>query len=414
MPETITPLTMGESSSIRIAYVVTAPRQSVRLFLRGHLGFLRRHGFAVYLVAPPGQDLDEAATREGVEAIPVPIARDVAPLKDIVALCRLVVALRRIRPQIVNAGTPKAGLLGMLAAFLTRVPVRVYHLRALRLETTGGWKRRLLTATEKIASACATRIVSISESLADRYSELGLSRRDKMVVFGNGSSNGIDAERFSPDENRRAQGASLRRRLGFDEDHFVVGFVGRLIPDKGIVHLFEAYREALQTVPALRLLLIGSVEPHHPFEPGFLERLADHPGVVRIDYQDDPAPYYHAMHLFAFPSLREGFGNVAVEAAAAGLPVVGFRSTGVRDAVVDAVTGTLVPRGDVGALADAMLVYARSPELRTRHGNAGRDRARADFQPQAIWSAFLAEYQRLLDRSPADPLKKSSVRGPRR
>jgi glycosyltransferase involved in cell wall biosynthesis len=390
-------LTVGKT--IRIAYVVTAPRQSVRLFLRGHLGFLRDSGCEVFLIAPPGKDLDEAATREGVETVPVGIERDIAPLRDITALCRLVLVLRRIRPDIVNAGTPKAGFLGMVASLVARVPVRVYHLRALRLETTNGWKYRLLTAAEKVASACATRIVGISDSLAERYSELGLASRDKIVVFGKGSSNGVEVARFSRDEIGQARGAGLRRHLGFSKDHIVVGFVGRLIPDKGIVHLFEAFGRALQAVPELRLLLVGHTEPHHPFQAGFLARLDEHPEVVRVDYQDDPSAYYHAMDVFAFPSLREGFGNVALEAAAAGLPVVGFRSTGVVDAVVDGVTGSLVPTGDVEALGNTIATYARSPRLRSDHGNAGLMRARSDFRPRTIWSAFLQEYRRLLSIS---------------
>lgn len=289
---------------IRIVYIVTAPRQSVRLFLRGHLEFLRKNGFEVFLIAPPGPDLEDAARREGVQGIPVPIEREIAPLRDLVTLFRLYREIRRLRPDIVNAGTPKAGFLGVLAAYLAGVPVRVYHLRALRLETTAGFKRRILGWTERIAARCATRIVAISRSLAERFVELGLGPRDKIVVFGHGSSNGIDAERFERTPTRAEAAKALRLRLGFAPDDFVIGFVGRIIPDKGIVHLFEAFRIILHEVPSARLLLVGDAEAHHPFPPGFLERLGSHPRVRWVDYQEDPAPYYHVMDLFAFPSLR--------------------------------------------------------------------------------------------------------------
>ena len=381
---------------IRVAYVVTAPRQSVRLFLRGHLGFLQRSGFEVSLIAPPGPDLDEAARREGVAAWPVPIERDIAPLQDVVSLVRLVTLLRRIRPQVVNAGTPKAGFLGMLAARIVGVPVRVYHLRALRLETTAGWERRLLAGTERIAGASATRIVSISPSLAARFAALGLAPERKIVVFGRGSSNGIECDRFVPTEARRSFALEARRKLGIGDGDPVIGFVGRLIPDKGIPQLFEAFEGVLEVHPAARLLLVGDREAHHPFDAGFLDRLARHPRVHRVSYQDDPAPYYTAIDVFAFPSLREGFGNVALEAAAAGLPVVGFRATGVVDAIADGETGTLVPLGDVPAVTAALSRYLGDPVLRRAHGTAGAERARRDFRPESIWSSFAQEYRRLL------------------
>lgn len=383
---------------IRIVYIVTAPRQSVRLFLRGHLEYLRKNGFEVFLIAPPGADLEDAARREGVRGIPVPIEREIAPLRDLVTLLRLYREIRRLRPDIVNAGTPKAGFLGVLAAYLARVPVRVYHLRALRLETTAGFKRRVLGWTERIAARCATRIVAISRSLADRFVELGLGPRDKIVVFGHGSSNGIDAERFARTPERAEAAKALRSRLGFAAGDFVIGFVGRIIPDKGIVHLFEAFTIVLAEVPSARLLLVGHAEAHHPFPPGFLERLRSHSRVTWVDYQEDPAPYYHVMDLFAFPSLREGFGNVALEAAAAGLAVVGFRSTGVVDAVEDGVTGTLSDSRDAGFLADSILIYWYSPTRRVAHGENGVKRARSMFTTQSLWLAFAGEYESLLAR----------------
>ena len=243
----------------RLLYVVTHA-MTARHLLRGQLAWMQARGFEVAIAASPGADLDVVAEREGVQVFPVAIPREIDPLADL----RAVAALRRVmaewQPDIVNAGTPKAGLLGMMAARAARVPVRIYTLRGLRLETTEGLTRTILRTTERVASACAHEVVAVSRSLADRYVALGLAPDAKVRVLGAGASNGVHVERFAvPDP---AAVAALRERLDLPAGVPVVGFVGRFTRDKGIVELVEAFERvpsgaARRAAPARRRLRGG-------------------------------------------------------------------------------------------------------------------------------------------------------------
>ncbi len=170
------------STRPRLLYVVTHP-MTARHLLRGQLEAARAHGYDVAVATSPGPDLDAVAERDGVTVLPVPMAREIAPLADLRSVAALVRVMRRWRPDVVNAGTPKAGLLGSLAAKLAGVPVRIYTLRGLRLETTVGQTRTILSTTERIASGAAHRVVAVSRSLADRYVELGLAPEAKVTVW---------------------------------------------------------------------------------------------------------------------------------------------------------------------------------------------------------------------------------------
>ncbi len=385
----------------RLALVATHP-MTFRFLLRGQLDYLARHGFEVFAISSPGPLLERVAAEEGVTAPGVPMSRSITPLGDLLAALRLTRLLRRLRPDIVNAGTPKAGLLGMLAARLAGVPIRVYTLRGLRLETARGWRRRLFAAGERLASRSAHRVVCVSESLRRRYLELGLGSAARSRVLGAGSSNGVDVERFRP-ASGGGEEQELRRRLGVSARELLIGFVGRLTRDKGIVDLSEIFQSGpLESHPEARLLLLGDFEPGDPVPAPLRRRLADDPRVILTGFVDDSAPYYRVLDLLAFPSYREGFPNVPLEAAASGLPVAGYAATGTVDAVEDGTTGTLVPVGDRTALAAAIAAYLERPDLRRLHGTAGRRRAQERFARERVWELWSAEYRSLLEREAPD------------
>lgn len=378
--------------SPRLVFVTTLP-VTPALLLRGQLAHMRKAGFDVHVIASPGPELDVVRDREGVSVHPIPIPRDVDPAGDAVALARLTQKLRELKPDIVNASTPKAGLLGMMAARTLDVPVRIYLLRGLRLETTGGRLRQILGSSERLASAAAHQIVCVSHSLLSAYAPT-YAPVEKCTVLGAGSSNGVSAARFAPSPERDAESVALRERLGL-RDVFTVGFAGRMVEDKGITPLLDAFDDLRTDRPA-QLLLVGDDLAGDRVDDAIRARVADDGDIHVLPRMEELGPFYGALDVLAFPSLREGFPNVPIEAAMAGIPVVGFASTGVVDAVVDGETGFLVPVGDHAALSDRLAQYADDPALAQRHGAAAHERAVASFDPETLWNRWVELYRTAL------------------
>ncbi|HEY2760379.1 MAG TPA: glycosyltransferase family 4 protein [Pirellulales bacterium] len=382
----------------RLMYLATAP-EALRNLADGQLAYFRARGYEVIAVANPGEDLDFVAQREQIQTVAVSMRREIQPIADLVSLWRLWRLMRCQRPDIVVAGTAKAGLVGMLAAWLARVSVRIYLLRGLRLETTHGLKRRILLVAEKIAAGCAQRMICVSNSLRDQAIARGIVSPEKAIVLLHGSSNGILADQFAQTPEVRATAKQLRGGWGIPANAPVIGFVGRFVRDKGFVELADAFDQIIAEQPDARLLLVGHYENGDPVPESYVRRIAEHPQIIRPGFIRDLAPYYGTMDVLAFPTHREGFPNVILQASAAGLPVVAFRATGALDAVEDGVTGALVDVGDVQGLAAALLHYIDDAALRRQHGRAARDRVLRDFQREPIWAALDAEFRQLLEAS---------------
>lgn len=380
---------------VRLVHITTVPDSLD--FFTGQIGYMKAQGLDVQAITSPGELLGVHAAREAIPVHAVAMARRVTPLRDLGSVARLWRLLRRLRPAIVHAHTPKGGLLGMVSAWLAGVPVRVYHLHGLPLTTAAGLKRFLLRASEKTACRLAHRVLAVSWSLRDEALAQGLCPPEKITVFRAGSINGVDAlGTFNPERVGAKARDAVRARYGIPADALVVGFVGRVVRDKGLAELVESWQTLRGEFPDLHLLVVGPFEPQDPVPPEVERVLRGDPRIHLTGMCLDVPPLYAAMDVLALPTYREGFGVVAIEAGAMGLPVVATRIPGCVDAVRDGVTGTLVPARDGPALAQALRQYLRSPELRREHGRAGRRRVLHDFGQEAIWDAQFQEYLRLL------------------
>jgi glycosyltransferase involved in cell wall biosynthesis len=355
---------------------------------------LREAGFRVTLVSSPGALLNRTAAREGVEAVAIPMRRDMAPVSDLLSLLRLCRLIYRLKPEMTEFSTPKAGLLGSVAAMLCGVPSRVYLLRGLRLETSTGLKRRILLAAERLASACSHAVLCNSESLRNQALALRVAPESKLRLLGSGSSNGVDVERFSPGPG------TLRARLGLPPDAPVVGFVGRLTRDKGLPELVEAFDAILAARPQAHLLLVGWFDASDDaLGHALRSRIKQHPRIHMTGFVADTAPYYRVMDVLVLPTWREGFPNVVLEAAASGIPVVTTLCTGSRDAVVPEVTGLLIPPGYPAAIREAVLQLLRNPERRCRMGEAARAWVLENYVNGRVLGLTVRCYMSLLEQN---------------
>jgi glycosyltransferase involved in cell wall biosynthesis len=381
-------------SRIRILLAVTSALSWG--FYKELIGPLRDAGFDLVLVSSPGEWLLRLAQEARVSHAAVPMSREAAPLRDLASLWNLCRIIRRVRPTISNVGTPKAGLLAGLAAWLLGVPCRIYTLHGLRLETAGGLKRALLTLSERIACACAHRVICVSPSLRRRAIQLKLAPAEKTVVLGSGSFGGIDVVRFSPTVRKSPEKYLLAERLGIPHGVPVIGFVGRFTRDKGIGELIAAFSRLRQHWPGLRLLLVGEFEDGDPVPADIRSKIEVDPNIVHAGVVVDTAPYYGLMDVLVLPTYREGAPYVPLEAQACGVPVVTTTATGAIDSVVDGLTGFLVPVGSADALTARIDELLQDLKLRSRMGQAGRDRVMREFRQEIVSCALVKEYRRLL------------------
>jgi len=287
----------------------------------------------------------------------------------------------------------------VLAARWALVPVVIYGLRGLPFVTANGLKRRLLCWTETISCRLADRVISVGFSMKDKAMSAGFCQREKIKVLTSGSGNGVDAEgRFNPHKLEPGTREKTRLRYSLPQNAIVLGYVGRIVRDKGIVELAEAWQLLKDVFPDLYLLLVGAKEGQDQVPPEVLKRLEADPRVRLTGRVGDPAPFYASMDILTLPTYREGFPNTPLEAAAMELPAVVSAVDGCIEAVVDGITGLLVPPKNGPALAAALDHLLRHPEVRASMGRAGRERVLRDFRPEDIWQGMYEHYLDLLAR----------------
>lgn len=385
---------------VRLVHITTIPE--TLYFLTGQVSYMKSKGLEVHALSSPGDDLGKFGRQEGIAVHAVEMPRRITPVQDLIAIRRLWRSLRAIKPQIVHAHTPKGGLLGMISAWLARVPVRVYHVHGLPFVTATGLKRTLLRLSERASCLLATQVYSVSHANRDVITAEGLCSPRKIKVLLNGSINGLDAAgRFNPERVGVDAGQGTRAQYGIPTGATVLGFVGRIVRDKGLIELAEAWQTLRADFADLHMLVVGPFEPQDPVPDAVKTMLQTDERIhlAGMVGPDEMPAYYAAMDLLVLPTYREGFPYVPMEAAAMGLPVVASRVPGCTEAVQDGVTGTLVPARDAAALTAALRQYLENPDLRHQHGQAGRARMLRDYLPEALWNAQYEEYVALLRRS---------------
>lgn len=380
--------------AVKVMHAVTVP-QSLKL-MKGQLAYLKKQGYEVKAISSEGDYIKEYEEYEGVKVLTVNMEREISLIQDFKSLLACIRLIRKERPDIVNTGTPKAGLIMTLAAYICRVPIRIYNVLGLRMETTAGLKRQILLTAEKIAAAASTDILSVSPSLKEQLVELRIAPEEKIRIFGKGSFNGFDLEAFKQTGQTEGEIEQLRKSLGLAKEHTVLGYVGRLTKDKGIEELVESFLQLDEKNTELRLLILGEVEDGDPVNARTLKEIKENDHIIHIDYQENPIPYYFLMDVFVFLTKREGFGNVSLEAALAGIPVLVADVTGARDTVIPGETGLLVQPTDIKEITEKIMYLLSNPELRKQMGSKGKKWGEEHFSNEAIWGEMDNLYQQLL------------------
>lgn len=359
---------------------------SSTVLIAGQGRYFVSKGYDVFVLGPSGGKIEGYCKKEGCRHLAVEMEREISMFSDLLSLLTLIRIIWKISPDIVNFGTPKISLLGLCAAFLLRVPMRVYTSRGLRYEHEIGLKKFILIAMEKLTGLFAHSILYISDSLREKASSDGVHPQKKALVIPPGSSNGVDLTRFSPKSVCESHKNLLQKQLSLD-GKFVFGFVGRLIERKGIAELVRAFVDLRRSHDNVKLILVGGVDEAQFSNQKLLRLIRQHPNIEWLGSQEDIPLHLSIMDVFVLPAWWEGFGNVLIQAAAMGVPVISTQVTGCRDAVCDGFNGTLIPANDVEALKAQMERYLENAELRRDQGFNGRLWAER-FKSQIIWDGL--------------------------
>ena len=377
----------------KLVRITTVPISLDKL-LTGQLKYMSGHDFDVFMISSWGERVLSLEKRENSKFIKVNMSRAISPLNDVISLFKLIVILFKLKPQIVHTHTPKAGLLGMLAAWLVRVPVRLHTVAGLPLMETTGFKKRILEYVEWLTYRCAVNVYPNSTNLKSFIIKNRFCKPEKLKVIGNGSSNGIDVNYFKMSAEIQKEAEKLKSEFGFSEGNFVFVFVGRIVKDKGIEELTQAFSELNKIYPHLRLLLVGPMEPElDPLSDACLSLISNSDNIISAGFQNDVRPYLAISHALAFPSYREGFPNVPMQAGCFNLPSIVTDINGCNEIIHNEVNGLIVPVKDAETLKNAMGLIITDQALYLRLKDNARRLIVENYDQKRIWELILSEYQ---------------------
>lgn len=380
---------------IKILRITTVP-VSLAILLKGQLKFLSENGYEVHAASSDGREVDDLYKNEGrIMHHILPMKRSVNLVSDLFALIRLYMLLRKLRPQIIHSNTPKAGLLAMLAGCLAATPIRIHTFTGLIFPYKTGAFQKLLILMDKITCLCATRIYPEGEGVKKDLKKYNITDKP-LKVIANGNLNGIDLDYFSPGIIPIEQQHCLRRHLNIAENDFVYIFVGRLVGDKGINELIESFRQLSSAEKNVKLILVGLPETDlDPLSPSALAEIGRNDNIMAVGFQSDVRPYFSIADVLVFPSYREGFPNVVLQAGAMGLPSIVTDISGSNEIIVNKRNGIIIPVKDVNAICEAMKLLKDDTILRSHLIKEARPLIESRYDQRVVWKAILSEYKAL-------------------
>jgi glycosyltransferase involved in cell wall biosynthesis len=366
-------------------------------FIKEQLSYMTQHGFKVVGLSSSGDALQELSKAEGIRTIAVDMNRRMSPFKDIVSLWKLYWVLKKEKPIIVHSITPKAGLLSMLAAKMAGVPIRLHTFTGLIFPTSTGLTKKILITTDRILCWAATNVYPEGEGVKKDLINYNITKKP-LKVLANGNVNGIDTSFFSLNTVSEETKQQLRQELGLKESDFVFVFVGRMVGDKGLNELITAFPAIHAQHPNAHLLLVGNFERKlDPLLPQTEEVINNHPTIHAVGYKKNVKEYFAISDALVFPSYREGFPNVVMQAGAMGLPAIVTNINGCNEIIEEGTNGIIIPPKDVVALKNAMLEMIENKELYNHLKSNAREMITSRYEQRIVWEALLEEYKRLID-----------------
>lgn len=370
--------------------ISTVP-MSLNILLKGQLRYLNQF-YDVTAISGAGKDMDEVVEREGVNAKIIEMQRKISPFNDFVSLLKLYFYFKKEKPDIIHSITPKAGLLSMIAGKMAGVPVRMHTFTGLVFPYKKGLIQKLLIAMDKILCYCATDIYPEGKGVKNDLVKFKITKKN-LKIIGNGNVNGIDLDYFNPQHFSASQTSLLKQQLGILESDFVFVFVGRLVKDKGINELVKVFFHMNAQYSNLKLLLVGSFEP--VLDPLFSETLSmiqDDPNIITVGFQPDVRPYFAISNCLVFPSYREGFPNVVLQAGAMEIPSIVTNISGCNEIIENGINGVIVEPRNEKSLELAMgkvfsdKEYAEKLKFRSRYLISSR------YNQFDLWQLLKYEY----------------------
>jgi glycosyltransferase involved in cell wall biosynthesis len=385
------------SNNKKLIRITTVP-MALRYLLSGQMRFMAANGFDILMISADGKELAEVKEQEQCRHIIVPMTRKITPFQDTRCLFQLIRIFRKEKPDIVHTHTPKAGLLGMLAAKFCGVKIRIHTVAGLPLMVEKGFKYQLLKFIEKITYSAATQVWPNSNSLLKFISLKKLVNPAKLWIIGKGSTNGINVNRFSKAALNEMISTEIKGLISYSAQNKYLLCIGRLVVDKGIVELVNVFKQLHKTDPSVKLILVGGFETTlDPLPAYMLNEIETNESIIHINWTENVEYYMYLANYFVFPSHREGFPNVLLQAGAMELPIICSDITGNIDIVTNNETGLIFEPGNEQQML-SMLQYAiMHPQHMQTMTQKLQKIILEDYRQENIWQNILTAYKTLVN-----------------